>query len=368
MMCSTPKKILSAIALSGTLGLATTTANALEFQLTDTWWFNPGGTFTGPTPDGQRVQRLLLEGYSNVDNDFTDNTFKESGILKVTGWVNVLEQTRNVSELFNPTAAKDIYISWKELTGTFSFPSGTTAAIDFDNGRLVEIWVDDTPEGTLLVTTGTNAFQDDNSFQNLTDGLTQIATLAIVNGATAWRNGVPTPELTGGTFDISLGQGVGNFLIWTEMDVAPNYFFGYDDLNEIILEDLDTIDSSIVAGVVEEKGDLRSRISVDARLAPMSFSDATSSIPPGSRAGAGVGGIGQEDQFETLIQGIYGGALPDFQQNTVSLNGTPVLQNFFVKHTGDFDMQAVPEPGSLALLGIGILGMAASLRSRKRPV
>lgn len=381
----TLKTFLASIALIGFLGLAASPAKAVvSIDLPDFWLFNPDGNLTDADGDGRAdsavfVEKLLLTGYSHVDNTFNPDgtgTFTEAGIFQVGAYI---DPATGLSAPISNITGNDVYVSWEGLAGTQSFTSASDVSIDFNNGGILKMFVDASPAvGTLKINDDSFlGLNDASSYLGLADSLTQIATLAVINGAL--NTDTMAYELTGGSFDLNVANqgGVGEFVIWAEMDAAAGYFFDKFGV------DLDTIDSTILAdGTVSDSGTLQARTSVDAQGSPHTFQDATSTEGPGiddvsadtNVATAfnpnpddadGIADASQEDNFELAIQAIHGlGATPDYQQTYVA--GTNLLQDFFVFHVGDSDLQTIPEPGTMALMGMGLLGLASSLRRRKQ--
>jgi len=310
--------------VSGCLAFFLAGAVSAQTTLTlpENWQFSPDGGIG----NAGFVEKLILTGWSHVDNDFAAGTFIEQGILQVSSYIDpVSGLSRPISDL----TTKDVYLSWEGLTGTQVNTGGGNVAIDFTNGGIIRLYVDDTPAGTLKINdNGVLGTNDADSFTHLADGLTPIATLAVIDSTL--NTDTNTTEFTGGSFDLNVSGsgGVGQFVIWSEMDVAPGHFFDGPG------NDLEAIDSEIAAdGTVTSSGTLEMRVSVDAQQDPFTFKDPTSTSPPGAEDD---GDASQEDNYEAAIAAIHGVAVPDLRQTITG----GIFEDIFVFHRGDGDIQA----------------------------
>lgn len=359
------KRSLAALIVGGGVIVAGSAGAMVSLTLPEAWYFDPDG-------DGGAVlvEKLGLTGWSHIDNTFGPNTFIEQGILQVDTYI---DPTTGTSKPISNLTSSDIYVSWTNVTGTFTL-TGTDADIDFDTTNVgnLNLFVDATPTGTLKINDGGLA-NDANSFLNLANGLTKIASFAIINGAL--NTDTNLFEFSGGSFDINLtpgGTSDGQFVIWGATDVLDNRFFYMDATTFLPGDDLDTVDDDSVDSLGNPNPGapitfLQSRLSVDAQQSPFTFKDGTSTAPPGLVDDADAS---QEDNFEAAIAAIHGVAASDLMQTQIDLTGDgrpDGYQDFFAFHRGDYDKQVnvVPEPGTMLLLGTGLLGLAR-VGSRRR--
>lgn len=310
--------------------------------LPDNWQFSPDGGVA----NARFVEKLILTGWSHVDGNLAAGTFTETGILQVGSYIDpATGLEKPISDITN----KDVYVSWEGLAGT-QVQAGTEVTIFFNHGGIIRMFVDPLPSGSLKINdSAILAVNDADSFKNLSNGLTPIATFAVITSAL--NTDTNQTEFTGGSFDLNVAGpgGVGEFTIWTEMDAQAGHFYDKHGI------DLDTLDSDIAAdGTVISSGGLQARASMDAQQDPFTFHDATSTAPPGRIDDADPS---QEDNYEDAIAAIHGVGTPDLRQTFTTVGETVLLEDFFAFHRGDFDLQAAEEeeqPGSCRVTGGGV--------------
>ncbi len=334
---------ISALSLTFLTLLFSALASAqTTIKLPDNWRFSPDGDIA----NSHIVEKLILTGWSHIDNNYTNGTFSETGLLQVSSYIDPMT---GLAKPISDITQSDVYISWENLSGTQTI-SGTDVQIDFNNANIVKMFVDDAPIGTLKINDndiiGSN---DANSFTNLSNNLKLIAKFGIIDNILNTETN--TVEFSGGSFDLNVAGagGVGEFVIWTEMDVSPGHFF------DMLGNDLDSIDSNISSdGTILSSGTLNARVSMDAQQDPFTFKDDSSTAPPGKPDDTDSS---QEDNYEIAISAIHDINPPDLKQSLVTNGGNVILEDFFAFHRSDFDLQGkeeVIEPQACRLTGGGV--------------
>jgi len=280
-------------------------AGAASIGLSD-WQFNPSGAIAGLPSTFFPIDEITLVGTAYIDNDglpLPGVAFTEYGAFAATGFQN------NGAPL--PVLTTGLGLNY-QLTAVFTASgvntaySGTTADFSFTPGAGTLSLYIDTVFDYGDASAGAPFFGADNG--------TQIAQMTVRTGKGSLDFSTPTgPD---GNVDISFDlSGAGDFLM-------ANVWF---DKNGV---DLSTYASNTIVGLTDSNNNI----------------------------------LDPSDPNDLLDLGNFPAEVPEL------IGGPLVLGtgDTFTRTDGSFNPGIVPEPNTMALLGLGLLGLAGVIRRRQK--